>query len=225
MLHDYSATLKHCLDSIECLPLLKNNSTALIKDVLTDQSQESGVGLRQLIFLPLTIDYIISYIIGVIILCLKERVLFSLKPSDVGVGHILVLSQYKWPQSLKLFLTCVSFIKNSSAKVLGSQSQQKFVYQNFFSYIFIPEIIEEFMSIADMGTILLELKPSTSTLGTPLKTSSKMMTTRGVNKGFKEESRSALIQQMKVSKTQIQNQLFVEFINKEIRAFLTTIQK
>ena len=138
---------------------------------------------------------------------------------------MLVLSQYKWPQNLKLFLTCVSFIKNSIAKVHGSQSLQKFVYQIFFSYIFIPDIIEEFMSIADKGAVLLELKPSTSTLGTPLKTSSKMMTTRGVNKGFKEENRSALIQQMKVSKTQIPNQLFIEFINKEIRAFLTSIQK
>ena len=223
MLHDYSATLKHCLDAIECLPHLK--STAANRVVADDQSQESVLGLRQLIFLSLTVDDIINYLIKVVILCLKERVLFSLKPSDLGVGHLLVLSQYKWPHNLKLFLTCVSFVKKSCAKIVGSQSQQKFVYQNFFSYVFIPDIIEEFMSIADLGTILLELKPSTSTLGTPLKTSSKMMTTRGVNKGFKEESRSALIQQMKVSKTLIPNQLFIEFINKEIRSFLTSIQK
>ena len=222
MLHDYSATLKHCLDSIECLPLQKSCSSTAVRDnQRTDTTDaDSSVCSRRLIFLTLNVDDILNYIIGVIILCLKERVLFSLKPSDLGVGHLLVLSQYRWPMNLKLFLTCASFIKSGGAKGMGSQSQPKFVYQNFFNYVFIPDIIEEFMSIVELGTVLLELKPLTSTLGTPLKTSTKMMTTRGVNKSFKEENRTALTQQMNVSKSQIPNQLFIDFINKEIRSFV-----
>jgi len=118
----------------------------------------------------------------------------------------------------------MSCIRNGP-KVHTLQSQPKFVYQHFFSYIFIPDIIEEFMSIVETKDILLELKPSNSALGAPLKTSSKIITTRGVNKGFKEENRSALVQQMKVSKTQVPNELFIEFINKEIRSFIASVHK
>ena len=223
MLHDCSATLKHCLDAVEYLPHCKNTAS---KDTTSpDLSIISGVSSRQLTFLSLTIDHIINYIIKVIILCLKEKVLFSLKPSDLGVGHLLVLSQYKWPTSLQLFLTCVAFIREDTSKVQSPQSQPKFSYPNFLNYIFIPDIIEEFMSMVEIGKMQVELKSSTSTLGTSLKTSSKIITTRGVNKGVKEENRSALQQQMQVSKTQIPNELFIEFINKEIRTFLASINK
>lgn len=225
MLHDCSATLKHCLDAIEYLPHCKTSA----KEVVTTggdcqpSANTSGVSWRELSFLSLTVEDIIDYIIRVIIVCLKEKVLFSLRPSDLGVGHLLVLSQYKWPTSLQLFLTCVAFIRQEGAKAHGPQSQPKFVYHNFFSYIFVPDIIEEFMSIVDTGKVVLELKPSTSTLGTPL--SNKIITTRGVNKGVKEEIRTALQQQMQVSKTSLDSQLFVEFVNKEIRTFLAVINK
>jgi hypothetical protein len=222
MLHDYNQTLKYCLDSIEILPL--KHSTSTKETQYPKGTQESSNCTRILFFLRLNVDDIMRYIIQMIILCLKDRVILSLKPSDLGIGHLIVLSQYLWPNQIELFLTCMSCIRNG-AKVHTLQSQPKFVYQYFFNYIFIPDIIEEFMSIVEMKDILLELKPSNATLGAPIKTSSKIITTRGVNKGAKEEIRGLLVQQMKVSKTQIQNELFIDFINKEIRSFLASIHK
>jgi hypothetical protein len=222
MLHDYSQTLKYCLDSIEILPLKHSTSTKETQH--PKGTQESSNCARLLFFLRLNVDDIMRYIIQMIVLCLKDRVILSLKPSDLGIGHLIVLSQYLWPNQIELFLTCMSCIRNG-AKVHTLQSQPKFVYQYFFNYIFIPDIIEEFMSIVEMKDILLELKQSNATLGAPIKTSSKIITTRGVNKGAKEEIRALLVQQMKVSKTQIPNELFTDFINKEIRSFLASIHK
>ncbi|CAG2106093.1 unnamed protein product [Medioppia subpectinata] len=205
MLHDYNSTLKHCLDSIELLPQLKNNPSNDTKSkdnaITNSSTHETSASARQLYFLPLTVDDILNYIIEVIILCLKDRVLLSLKPSDLGIGHLLVLSQYKWPKNVELFLICMSSIRNCGKAHGSSQSHQKFTYHYFFNYVFIPDIIEDVMSIIDKREIALELKPS-SALGAQLKTSSKVITTRGVNKGFIEENKSALIQQMKDSTSQ-----------------------
>ncbi|XP_054162857.1 integrator complex subunit 10-like [Oppia nitens] len=232
MIHDYNSTLKYCLEAIECLPLKSPSSTVcdsvitVKEDVncLSKTSQLMDSSSRQLVFIQLSIDEIMNYLIEVIIQCLKDRILLSLKPSDIGLGHLIVLCQYKWPNNLQLFLACISCVRNAAtnggnngSQSSSSASQPKFIYPYFFNYIFIPDIIEEFMNLVEKKVILLELKPSPSAaLGAQLKTSSKVMTTRGVNKGFIEENRSSLIQQMKVSKTMISNELFIDFINKEI---------
>lgn len=220
MLHDYNSTLKYCLDAVENLP---SKHTPGQKNHVSSVSMNSP--RRQLQFFALSKDQVLSYVIDVIILCLKDRIILSLKPSDLGIGHLLVLSQFDWPNQVQLFLTCMSFIRNSS-KSHAFQSHPKFVYPCFFNYIFIPDVIEEFMNLLEMKDVTLELKPlSGSSLGAPLKTSSKGITTRGVNKGVKEEIKSSLISQMKISKTQVPNELFIDFINREIRAFLACLNK
>ena len=217
MLHDCGSILKYSLDVIENLMQIYGANS----NEKSEKMSPSGNSYRQLRLIPLCVDDVVRYIVEVIIFCLKDRVILSLKPSDIGIGHLLVLSQYNWPEHVELFYSCMSIIKKS-AKTVNVQNPQKFVYHCFLNYIFIPDIIEEFMNLVN-DDIIIDIK-GTASLGSPLKATTKAVT-RGVNKGVKEELKFALLNQMKNSKTYIPNDIFIEFINKEIKIFFQNLAK
>lgn len=209
LLRDNNASLQHCIDAVERLQVSVTNPTL----PQCDKSEPFSNASRQLLFISTSTGDVTRYVVKVVISILREKVIMSVKPSDNGIGHLIVLAQFDWPAQFELFMTCVNLIKNPKPQ----QSITKFVYPHFLNYVFIPDVLEEFMSLVQEG-FTLEIKGGSSTLPS-IKSTSKTMTTRGVNKGFKEEMKAALVLQMKSAKTTIPNELFIEFIKKEIKAF------
>lgn len=161
----------------------------------------------------------LAFCIETMTICSKSTVLLSLKPSDIGVGHLVVLSQYQWPKYVPLLMQCINAIQLPLSSIApGRASAQaaahKFCYPTFFDHVFNPDILEEFMSLSSDERLVLELNVPA---GPSLKPPTKSMTTRGVNKGAKDEVRGALITQMKVSKYSLDNSAFVQFILNEMR--------
>ena len=162
----------------------------------------------QLTFVNYNKSDILSYAIDVILSSLDKLVLAASHPSDLGIGHVIVLSQYRWPSNIRFFIKCLNLIKSNFAN-------SKFSYPSFMQYILNTDVLEEFRALASADNCKIELailKPAET-----LKV--KTMTTRGVNKNVKEEIKNALINQMRSSSIRIDDDRFIEFITNELKDF------
>lgn len=119
---------------------------------------------------------------------------------------------------------------------------REFFITDFFYYIFDPNILEDFIALLNYG-YTLDIKGSqvasmpigngssqTTTSSRSSGSSSsartgKAITTRGVNKSFKEDLKVALIAQMKNSTNLIPLDLMTEFIQTALVPFLKTNMK
>ena len=162
----------------------------------------------QLTFVNYNKSDILSYAIDVILNSLDKLVLAAGKPSDLGVGHVIVLSQYRWPSNIRFFAKCLNLIKTNFMN-------SKFSYPSFMQYILNTNILEEFRALASSESAKIELAIMKPTETPKLKT----MTTRGVNKNVKEEIKNALISQMRSSRIRLDDDLFVSFITSELKDF------
>ena len=162
----------------------------------------------QLTFVNYNKSDILSYAVDVILNSLDQLVLTGAKPSDLGIGHVIVLSQYRWPSNIRFFAKCLHLIKTNFVN-------SKFSYPSFMQYILNTDILEEFRALAcaDAAKIELAIMRPTETLKV------KTMTTRGVNKNVKEEIKNALISQMRSSRIRLDDDLFVRFITSELKDF------
>ena len=162
----------------------------------------------QLTFVNYNKSDILSYAIDVILNSLDKLVLSTAKPSDLGIGHVIVLSQYRWPVNIRFFFKCLNLVK---ANFVNS----KFSYPSFMQYILNTDILEEFRALVspDAAKIELAIMRPTETLKV------KTMTTRGVNKNVKEEIKNSLISQMRSSRIRLDDDLFVGFIINELKDF------
>lgn len=152
MSYNYSLALKYSLDGVSMLTKVPESKE---EDDKPKMECNNNYG-RQVVFINYNRNDILTYCIEVIISCLKDRVLLSVKPSDLGLGHLIVLSQYNWPKEVDLFLKCIATIRK---KVTGSPTTTvKFVYLHFCDFIFNPDILEEFMSLVNAKGITLEIK-------------------------------------------------------------------
>lgn len=214
MTYDYQTALKHAFRAVEQI----KTSTQLIAGESKPKSKaelSTTPTCRQLYLVELTPSEVLSYCIEIMVSCLKSTILLSLKPSDIGLGHLIVLSQYRWPKYVDLFMQCVSAIQLPLKPLpVGKASAQaavhKFTYLEFFDYVFNPDILEEFMALAADERLVLDLSAISNQTIKPMTT--KSMTTRGVNKGAKEEVRVALVSQMRNSKSLVDNTLLIDFI-------------
>lgn len=162
----------------------------------------------QLTFVNYNKSDILSYAVDVILNSLDKLVLTANRPSELGIGHVIVLSQYRWPSNIRYFIKCLNLIKSNFAN-------SKFSYPSFMQYILNTDVLEEFRALASTDSCKIELaivKPAET-----LKV--KTMTTRGVNKNVKEEIKNALINQMRSSSIRIEDDRFIEFITNELKDF------
>ncbi|XP_053204364.1 integrator complex subunit 10-like [Panonychus citri] len=210
MSYNYGLALKHSLDGVAMLTRVPE-----MKEEDDKPKMESNHnGGRQIVFINYNRNDILTYCIEVIIACLKDRVLLSVKPSDHGLGHLIVLSQYNWPKEVDLFLKCISTIRKP---ITGSPTAPvKFVYLPFCDFIFNPDMLEEFMSLVNSKGITLEIKDQVTPQINKFAKSSKTIT-RGVNKNAKEEIKTILVNQMKRSKLILEPSLFINFILNHIK--------
>lgn len=212
---------------------------------VSQENKCSDESKRNLAYLSFNSLSFLTYCIDIILQILKQNTFSPSKPPDSGIGHLIVLSQYMWPKECKLFRQCVYLIRKHKPKTATPQSTSlttKFTYHSFFNYVYNPCIIEEFMALLQQGYTLdiksaghvqngLSEQPqsfSSSSISTMRQqtspnlsanqgyTSTKAITTRGVNKSFKEDMKSALTCQMKKSTSSPNIVLFIDFLLEEV---------
>lgn len=156
MSYNYPLALKYSVEAVSRLHMLDEGKKNVNKSKTELSIFNSNASGRQIFFIAFSPSDILTYAIEVIIACLKDRVLLSPKPTDQGLGNLIVLTQYNWPKEVGLFLKCVSAIRKPTS---GSPSSvAKFVYPHFCDYIFNPDILEEFMALVNSDGITIELK-------------------------------------------------------------------
>lgn len=193
----------------------------------------------------------IRYCIEILMNILKKYLVSRNSISDASIGHIIVLSQFDWPKEFQAYQECVSWIRDQKPKSTTPQSLSaatKFTYQDFFRYIRNPTIIEDFMAMLRQG-YTLDIKGSNTTAQSATSSSqsrngnsnsstnsrgavnsassrtSKVITTRGVNKTFKEDLKVAFVTQMKISSFMVPLDVISEFIRISLIPYLSTLTK
>ena len=151
MMYDYFAALKHSFNAISMIGKTRKKKEKVVKN---DCYTSNG---RVLFFVNYSPSEILSFCIDVIIFYLKDQVLLSLTPTDLGLGHLIVLCQHAWPKEIDSFLNCISLIRKSASGT-HSSSVMKFSYPFFCDYIFNPDMLEEFMALVNTEGLHLELK-------------------------------------------------------------------
>lgn len=226
-------TLSSKVQNISCCLLVYDHKTAIntvfsVVEIINQMPFDQGKSFYS-VKLPTTItgktyefisskpETLLDFCISSLIASLNHTTLLSLKPSDAGIGHLIVLSQYQWPKYIDIFNICIATIKPTDVIVTTKSVQpqvHKFTYLPFLDYIVHPDILEEFMAIASDERINLEIKPVQAA---SMKGTGKSMTTRGVNKGAKEEVRGCLISQMKKPNAKLTPALFIDFILNQLK--------
>lgn len=209
-MHDHNAAIRH---AVACVQMLNTMGKAIASSPPEEkQPQEESTpgkvattattttaGFR---YLSLTTDSILHFCINSLITCLRFTTLLSVSPSDSGIGHLIVLSQYQWPRHADLFQSCISLLSHKHAP--------SFAYQPFAMFVKEPDILEHFMCLCERLTLNLGL--TSVTIKSLSQRQQQSMTTRGVHKGVKEEQRNSLIKQMTECTTLIEPQMFIDFI-------------
>lgn len=216
--NNYSLTLEYTYKLVNMISTYQFEANE--SDFSTNSTKNSTTNSKiiaenekcQLTFVNYNKSDVLSYAIDVLIKCLDELNL-NTKPTDAGIGHVMVLSQYKWPSNVLFFVKCLNLIKSN---FLNS----KFSYPSFMQYILNTDILEEFRSLVSADNCKIEL-----CIVKPTEPKIKTMTTRGVNKNAKEEIKNALINQMRCSKIRLDDDLFINFIINELKDFTSPVKK
>ncbi|KAK3726896.1 hypothetical protein QZH41_016682 [Actinostola sp. cb2023] len=145
---------------------------------ITALSQLNTQG-RILQLIPCTEAEALSYCVRLLITCFKQKISHEGRSGDF-VGHMIVLLQCDWPKEERTFFELLDRIRSHGG----------LTYRKFFDYIISIDILEEFSYLNSEGVLKLELLPKSSA-------SSRTRTvTRGVNKGAKEDFKSAIEKQV-----------------------------
>lgn len=165
--------------------------------------------------------------------------------NDSAIGHSIVLSQLDWPRECLVYDQCIAWIRANKPKSTTPQilsAATKFTYPEFFHYIRNPNIVEDFMALLCRGFTLDIKGNSTSPYQTNLNSSQsstssrntssnstgvatttrsgKAITTRGVNKSFKEDLKVAMTLQMRSSSVIVSLDMISEFIQNALLPYL-----
>lgn len=193
---------------------------------------------------------IIRYCVDILMNMLKKYLTSGISISDALIGHIIVLSQFDWPKEFRTYRECVSWIRDQKPKSTTPQSLSaatKFTYQDFFRYIRNATVIEDFMAMLCQG-YTLDIKDSITTVQSATHSSqsrngnsnsgtnsraatnssasrtNKAITTRGVNKTFKEDLKVAFVTQMKISSFVVPLDVISEFIRISLIPYLKSFK-
>lgn len=208
---------------------------------------------RELGFLFFDSLSMIRYAVDILMDIMKRYSTNNGPIADTALGHTIVLSQFDWPKEASVYNHCISWLRQQKPKSTTPQclsASTKFTYSEFFQYIRNPNIIEDFMAMLSQG-YTLDIKNSANSAqgvasasqgrggncsqgsggsgrnasNNSLSRSGKAITTRGVNKSFKEDLKVALIAQMKSSSFLASLELISDFIQTLLIPYLTTAKK
>jgi len=237
--------LRQCglLSEVECY-----SSHNMVHEYMINIKHDEKTNLSFLFFDPLSI---IRYCTSILMSILKRFVSNSSLSNDTAIGHMIVLSQFDWPKESAAYDQCISWLRVQKPKSTTPQcisATTKFTYPDFFKHIKNPNIIEDFMAMLSQG-YTLDIKstssdsPSTTSLpqtraggsvsqngpkgvpGNSLSRSGKAITTRGVNKTFKEDLKVALVAQMKNSSAITSIDSISSFIQLSLIPYLSSLSK
>lgn len=216
-------TFEGLFKRLNCCEILKQDYDNVLEEYMIQIYMDIDKDVRFLLFDSLSI---MRFCVNIL---LKLHTLYLKNPNfinDTSIGHAIVMSQFDWPKESNLYYHCIDWIhknkpKSSTPQTLSAST--KFTYPEFFKYIKNPNIIEDFMAMLNQG-YTLDIKgtsaPNTasssqsSTTGTTTAStrSNKMVTTRGVNKTFKEDLKVAQVSQMRDSSILLPLDLIMEFM-------------
>lgn len=156
---------------------------------------------RKLVFACYDRAEVLRFCMKTLITCFKDKVLMQFSRDDLALGHLIVMTQYDWPEEEPLFLKLLDIIKK----------QGNFCYGLFFNYLINADMLEEFMYIttSNGGGVTLDLLPTSTT-----QVGRQRAVTRGVNKGAKEDLKLAMEKQMARCDDDLE-QLLVNFVQQE----------
>ncbi|XP_021913688.1 integrator complex subunit 10 isoform X2 [Zootermopsis nevadensis] len=206
----FARSLEHILQVITLLPsssmLTSLPSTHQLTNVLLQPSQSN----RHLHFLPLTRLQVLQYCIKLLVAALKHQCLSKLQPdSDLAIGHIITLLQFDWPLEEELMTQLMERIRQRGS----------FSYSLFQNYVVNVDVLEEFMylSTEQGGGISLDVMPSVQI------TSQRRISTRGTDKGVKEDFKLAMKRQVARSVEPLDN-LIIKFLTSERDLLLQSLE-
>lgn len=193
---------------------------------------------------------LVRYMVDILMDIMKRYSTNNGPITDIAIGHTIVLSQFDWPKEALIYDRCVSWLRQQKPKstTQSLSASTKFTYTEFFQYIRNPNIIEDFMALLSQGyTLDIKSTSNAPTLssashgrglsssqgsssgrnasGGSTSRSGKAITTRGVNKSYKEDLKVALIGQMKSSSFFMTLEMLSDFIQTNLIPFLTSTKK
>ncbi|XP_049767483.1 integrator complex subunit 10 [Schistocerca cancellata] len=136
---------------------------------------------RHLHFLPIGRSHLLYYCVKLVLATLKKCLQRPDCDTDLIIGHMTVLVQLDWPLEEELMDQLVQQIHHKGS----------FTYSPFQHYVISIDLLEEFVYLTTEqgGAIPLEIVPSTQP------SSQRRISTRGADKGVKEDFKQAMRRQ------------------------------
>ncbi|KYN30461.1 Integrator complex subunit 10 [Trachymyrmex septentrionalis] len=198
-LKDYQAMLEYIVVVTNSLP----TTAGKISHTLTVPST------RHLHYLTLARFPILQYCCKLLLLAIKENFSSPGNIGDLSIGHALVLIQIDWPQEANLLTTITERILNRGS----------FIYPLFQSYIICIDILEEltYLWSDHGGGVSLDITTGMAII------QNRRVTTRGADKGVREEFKQAMRQQAARDGTVYLDELLEKFIINEQNVILHSL--
>lgn len=223
-----------CLRQYDLLNPSHMDTNGLIEEYFVMMGDSQGHGLGFLFFDSISI---IRHCRDILMNKLRPLTIKNSDTTDTSIGHTIVLSQLDWPRESDIYDHCMCILRSNKPKSTTPQSlsaSTKFTYPDFFDYIRNPEMIEDFIALLNQGytldikssAYLMTSNPGMAAVTTNVRSaaqnqrSTKAITTRGVNKTFKEDLKVALIAQMRCSSFLLPIELVSEFIRASLIPYL-----
>ncbi|KAJ4445283.1 integrator complex subunit 10 isoform X1 [Periplaneta americana] len=206
----FDRSMEHILQLVTSLPASTAATTSPSVGQLTNVLLQPSQSNRHLHFLPLTRTQVLQYCIKLLVAALKRQCLSKLRPdNDLAIGHIITLLQFDWPLEEDLMTHLMERIRQRGS----------FSYSLFQNYIVNVDVLEEFMylSTEQGGGITLDIMPTAQL------TSQRRISTRGTDKGVKEDFKMAMKRQVARSIEPLDN-LIIKFLTSERDLLLQSLQ-
>ncbi|XP_014611356.1 PREDICTED: integrator complex subunit 10 isoform X1 [Polistes canadensis] len=164
---------------------------------------------RHLHYLSLARYPVLQYCCRLLLLAIKENFSIPGTVGDLAIGHALVLMQIDWPQEASTLSIITERIINRGS----------FVYPLFQSYIICVDILEEltYLWTEHGGGVSLDIATGSGVL------QSRRITTRGADKGVREEVKQAMRRQAARDGVDPLDELLQKFIVNEKSAILHSL--
>lgn len=200
----------NCNNEKDCEHEIDHDMQFLVEN--TEKTEFSNY--NQLIFERLSLENVLNFIIKMSMYLLNDNLMKSLTSVDQCIGYLIILSQYSWPRYHQVFQKCITMIR-TKYESKTDLSLTPFVYSQFSEYVWIPDIIEQFMQLVNSETVEFDFSNNSISLE-----QQNPHSTRGCTRSYSKEIRTLLINQMNRSTYGIQIDLFLEFITKFINPYL-----
>ena len=188
---------------------------------------QSSSTTRQCLLLPLTLRNVFGFLVDCVVCLLKEILALNPLEQDLLIGHLVVLSQYKWPYYYETFSCMMEKLAARSAQSAAGNSSVnsgKFAYPFFTNYVFNGDVIEAMMAQVELPGFTLELAPPAPVdPNQPL----NLHSTRGASRTYREDITALIHRQMEraVEGGSMPVEFFRDFLLFQIKPYLVEVYK